>query len=388
MSLWVTSADYNRDPEALGVFASFVMIFISLFGAVFARVKQLRKLLIGIGISNLLIALSLFLAFYPQNAFFAIESNTVWLVDMLTPFYIGESVGVFFYSCMLFLIVLAIWCFVTSRKIKRGAVKKCKKPQRFLAVFTAAFALFAIVNTLMYPVSHNYIKNLPTWLQTYDLYFTEETEKIFNSVMLCGDYSVTEDILKQNGYVTFDSFEDSLGRVEKKQFRANSRKFELREGYEYWFNPNMDIEGGGYVGIKTDSNEKVTGKLIGDIKKNVYESYGVSKSCNMTQMLKTFESLNIGDPKNEVMNDFIEKYGEAYTLCEEIKDGKRVQLFRISCKGYIDDLQLRRKYFQMDKDESVMFLEITFINDSLALCDMYYTEYTKNDLTPTVKSVK
>ncbi|MBQ7100001.1 MAG: hypothetical protein IJN81_00100, partial [Clostridia bacterium] len=47
LGLWVISADFNDEPTAFTAFISFVMVFVMLFGIVFARVKKYRKMLVG-----------------------------------------------------------------------------------------------------------------------------------------------------------------------------------------------------------------------------------------------------------------------------------------------------------------------------------------------------
>ncbi|MBQ6932030.1 MAG: hypothetical protein IJN38_07875, partial [Clostridia bacterium] len=56
LDIWITSADFNDEPTSFTAFVSFMMIFVMLFGVVFARIKKYRKMLIGIGVANMIIA--------------------------------------------------------------------------------------------------------------------------------------------------------------------------------------------------------------------------------------------------------------------------------------------------------------------------------------------
>ena len=77
LDLWVTSADFNRDPDPISAFISFSMIFVVFIMIAFARIKKYRKTLISIGIVNTLIAVVLLMSFYPQMAAYTMGFNVV-----------------------------------------------------------------------------------------------------------------------------------------------------------------------------------------------------------------------------------------------------------------------------------------------------------------------
>lgn len=91
LDIWVASADYNRDPDPAGTFISFLMIFAVLGLIVFARIKEYRKMLFCIGISNLFVAGSFLCCFYPQMAAYSMGNNIVFLIDKFTPFFLGNT---------------------------------------------------------------------------------------------------------------------------------------------------------------------------------------------------------------------------------------------------------------------------------------------------------
>lgn len=393
----ITSADYIGDPEALGVTVSCIIVFFELFTAIYARVKNYRKTLIGLGVSNLIIGLSVIYLWYPQSFTFAVGSNFLWLFDILTPFYPGEWYVVYntvlLSYCFDWLIVfgIAVYCFVFAFKIRRGTAKKLKDPRMTLVIISTVFAVFSVINIAAYPTSYEYMHDYPRWFKDYGQHMTDETEVLFDGISLNEDYNEARDYLIKNGWVSFDDYAESVGRIKRKQFKNNLRNIEMREDYELWFNPNAEINGYGFVGLKKNENGKVEAKLVGDISESMYTSPGFSekerRECDMDEMLKASEGLHLGDSKENVMNDFVNKYGTVYTKTERLENGNEILYLRVEYRGFVNTEELRNEYVQSHKEKSNMYHELTFTNGKLTEATMHYTAYTSSDIKNKTKAV-
>ena len=121
LDTWVTSADYNDEPTGWKILVSFAMLFVCFAFIRFAEIKRFRKMLVGIGLSNLIIAVSLLCCFYPQAALFAVEQNFYLMLDKCTPFTLNpEYFGFYYYAALALLIIIYIYCIIKSVRIKRG----------------------------------------------------------------------------------------------------------------------------------------------------------------------------------------------------------------------------------------------------------------------------
>lgn len=396
LGTWVTSADYNGDPTTAAVSVSFVMIFVVVTLGVIAKIKRWQKTLTALGISNMLIALFFLSAFYPQAAFFAIEKNVFWLLDRFTPIYIGEmtrySMTYFFYACLVFLVTFSVFCFITAHKIRRGALKSTERPKRKIIVFCTIFILIAAVNVAAFPISSDYMNNYEYFLNEYSQYISPETENLYSAINLGEDYSLAAQTLAANAWVSFDDFAESLDQPSKKRFLNQLENFDIQSDFEIWFNPSKQIDGGGFVGINRNASGTVTGKLIGNIEKSMqgthgqYASGSMETNCDMDEMLKVFNTLHLGDSEKTVMHDFVNIYGNVYTKLESIENGESTAYYRMCCEGYVTDPQYACD--EMQKDETAMYIQITFTNGKLANADLYYTKYENSTPETAVQSVK
>lgn len=394
LDIWVSNVEFNDEPTLFGVTVSFLMIFVVVFGAFFARLKGYRKTLISIGSANLFLLIGLIFMSYPQPAFYAVNSNVIYLIDRFTPIYLGEKIrygyGWYFWFAVIFLAVIVLCCFIGAYKIKKGSARHIQKPKVGVCVFVSVFVFIAAVTAFMYPVSYEYIENYPYFLDNFAQYLSEETETLYSEIDINSDYAAVTQILTGSGWMSFETFENTLDRTGKKQFEGSKNNFDLRDGYEFWFNPEKSIDGGGFVGIKKDADGKVTGKLIGNIENGIrtkdYGSYGYHphNNCDMYEMFATFDNLHLGDSQEDVMRDFVNKYGTVYTKLESEENGNKTAYFRIACEGSVDSEEYGLMY---DKDDLTVYNEITFKNGELADAKMHYTAWVDGDLKNEIKSV-
>lgn len=392
LDIWVSNVEFNHVPTLFGVTISFLMIFAVVFAAFFARLKGYRKTLIAIGSANLLLLIGLIFMSYPQSAFYSMYSNIIYLIDRFTPIYLGEMIRYgysgYYWIAVIFLAVLSVCCFIDAHKIKRGSLKRREKSKVSVVVFISIFAFIAVVSAFMYPKSCEYIENYPYYLDEYYQCLSEETEELYSHIDIDVDYSEATRILAQSGWISFESFENTLDRVGKKQFEGSKNNFDLRDGYEFFFNPEKSIDGGGFVGIQKNADGKVTGKLIGNIENGMRtKSYGYypSNNCYMDEMLETFGNLSLGDSRDSVMTDFVNKYGNIYTKTESNENGVKTEYYRIACNGLVFD----ESYIGVsDKtSEQTVYIEIAFTNGELSMAKMYYTHLVDTGIVNEVKSV-
>lgn len=374
LDLWVTSADFNRDPDSLSSFISFSMIFVVLIMIAFARIKKYRKTLISIGVINTIIAVTLLMSFYPQMAAYTMGFNIVYLIDNFTPFCIGHISAIEDIFGMLFwfgfLIVPSLYCFIEAFRIKRGRAKEIKNPKKKVAIFSGIFLAIAIASALLYPVSEKYIDDYPVWFRESNNYISDETSQIYNEISIYDKYSETDNHLSFAGYVPVEQYGNTLDRVRKKQFNKNLEKFDFAEGYEIWFKPDEKIQGNGFVGIKQE-NGIITGKAIGNLEENMYMGtgnfgYWNDSEDDMFTMLDYFGSLKKGDAEVEVMSRFGSEFGFVYAKRNTLENGKEINYYRIHCYGLVDPDAKK----DIDRDDD-RYIELTFENGVLVKGTMY-----------------
>ncbi len=381
LDLWVTSADFNRDPDPLSAFISFSMIFVVLIMIVFARIKKYRKTLISIGIVNTLIAVTLLVSFYPQMAAFTLAYDIIYLVDNFTPFSIGHIIvmaldGIFAMVLWVgILLIPSLYCFIEAFRIKRGTAKKIKNPKKKIAIFSGVFFTIAITSSLLYPVSEKYVDDYPVWLDSYYNYISDESEKIYDEISIHDKYNEVDNHLSFAGYVTVEQYRDSLDRVTRKQFNQNLKEFNFAEGYEIWFRPDETAAGNGFVGIKQE-NGIITGKAIGNIEEKMYSeknnNFGYSSYKlyhDMFAMFDYFRTLKKGDAEADVMSRFGSEFGFIYAKRSSVEDGKEINYYRIYFHGITNP-----EGKSYEKDDS-RYIELTFENGKLLKGTMYDKVY-------------
>ncbi len=382
LDIWVTSADFNHDPDPSGALISFFMIFSVCAAILFARVKKYRKMLISIGAACSLLAVTYIFSFYTQAAAFSISSNLIYIVDVFTPFYIGNLLldksldAVLAMSFWLaFLVIPAIYCFAASVRIKRGAAKDVRNPKKRAAIFSAVFAVFSVATCAVLPTSQDYIEFYPVWFDKYDNYISEDPENLFENIAIGDSYDEVRKMLTAQGYTNITGFRMTLDRQQLKLFNGRLKAFDFDEGYELWFNPEKHIPGNGFVGLKSE-NGVITAKGIGNLRKAMYDAgdynnfgySGIAFELNddMPAMAEYFESLEPGGAESEIMNRFGSEFGRIYSKRFSLENGVRKNYYRIFCYGEVNP-EAKLNY---DRYGS-RYIELSFENGGLTKGAIY-----------------
>lgn len=389
LDVWVTSADFNRNPEPVGAFISFCMIFVVFLMISVARVKKYRNTLISIGIINTLIAVVLLFSFYPQMAAYTVGYNLIYLIDHFTPVSMGDTIVmghdviIVMVLWLVYLIIPAVYCFVEAVRIKKGTANTIKRPKKKIAIFSAVFFAVAIVSCLMYPASEKYINNYPVWFNNYHSYISEDSEKKYNEIILGYDYNQVGKHLSFEGYVPVEAYRNSLDILTQKQFDDNLDEFSFAQGYEIWFNPDKRTDGNSFVGIRSD-NGIVTGVGIGNMEDAMYtgeySNFGYSDldtDDDMAAATAYFRALHKGDSEDDVMSSFGVEYGTTYSKRKYLENGTEKSYYRIYC--YKDSFDLHN---------SPRYIELLFENGRLASATMYDKVYLDEGTTVLTESVK
>lgn len=348
LNVWVTSADFNKDPEPLGTFISFMMILAVIALIIFARIKKYRKMLISIGLANLPVAGVYFFCFYPQMAAYSIGYNFLYFMDRFTPIYTSDLSaygidGILIAVIMFgFPVAFALYSFIESVRIKKGRAKSVGKPIKKTVIFSAVYFTVTAVSCLILPVAMDYFDEYPVWFEEYNIRISEESENIYDEIGIGDEISDIEAFLYSNGYQPIEKYRNSLDRLGKKQFDDNLRHFDFIDGYTIWFSPDRYIKGNGFIGIKAE-NGTVTGVGMGNLNKEVYyeaqyddKNFGISSGLpndDMKEILDCFEGLNKGDSLNDVMSLFGKEFGELYTERISLENGTVKHYYRIYCRG-------------------------------------------------------
>ena len=391
LGLWVTSADFNDEPTVFTAFVSFMMIFVMLFGVVFARIKKYRKMLIGIGVANMIVAGCFLVCFYPQSAFYVLDINTICLLYRFTPLYMNDIfqyyVGGFFYwGCIAFLALCSVYCFALSVLIKKGRAKTVKNGKIKTVVFVAAYFAVAVFSCAIYPWSEAYERDYPMWFSGYINGITEKADELYEEIDLLDDYSATADCLKKNGWMTVEAYEKSLGKVTAKQFRGELRRFSFAEDYEVWFSPSelgKDGRGNGFIAVRKNADNKITGKSVGNLETEMCGSeygfgyYYISDERDaILELVAAFDELKKGDREEDVFAIFgsdigvVFQYGEIYTKSASIENGVTKTYYRVYSYGtlYPDE----KSWYDRVRDR---YFEFTFENGLLTNGKMHWDDY-------------
>ncbi len=373
LDTWMYSADYNGDADPVGAFVSFTMIFIVLFLIMFARAKNYRKMLFFIGLSNFLIAASVLMCLYTQMAPAAIEENIIYLIDRFTPVSMGDVILGYYagilssYVSFGLPVIFALYCFISSYRLKRGSAKKINKPVLKISVFAGVYFVFALFSCILHETSNTYIDDYPRWFSEYDIYISEETDALY-SVISTGDSltGVTE-LLYNEGFTPMESYRNSLDKLTKKQFDNRMENFDFIDGFSIWFSPEKHIKGNGFIGIKAE-NGVITGKAVGNLNKNMYYgkyiTFGYVDSSirtDMDEMTEYFGSLKKGDREEDIMNRFGSEFGNIYTAVTSVENGVTETRYRIFCYGVSNPLAEDH----IDKYDK-RYIELVFHNGELS----------------------
>ena len=381
MDIWVGSADYNSDPDSGGAFASFCMIFFLLGGIVFARIKNFRKLLVGLGIGSFVSAANFLWCFFPQAAFYAIGINTAYIIDMISPFALGDyfdiGAALYFYLSIILLTACSLYCFITSHKIKAGKAKKINNPGAMAAAFTAVFFTIAFISCSILPKAQRYSDDYPKWFTAYHSYISDETDYIYGTVNIGDSYDEVAQKLTEYGWISFESYEKTLDRLLKKQFKADIRNFEFDENDEIWFLDGNKINGkyiGGnnFVALQKDESGIICKKAVGDVSKNIVNDNsfgytGTNKDLNddMKLVSAEFDSLKKGDSEKSVLSKFGVTFGEIYSKNTWQENGSVKTIYRIYCRG--------QKYYDIQSYAQFIscHIELTFTDGYLTEGKLY-----------------
>lgn len=367
LDVWVTSADYNDDPTGWKILISFAMLFVCFAFIRFAEIKRFRKMLMGIGISNLIIAVSLLCCFYPQAALYAVEQNFYLVLDKCTPFTLNpEYFGLYYYVAIALLIIIFIYCLIQSAIIKKG--KQFRRTNRGTVALAVGYVLFAVVTTVLYPASTEFADTYPVYFD-WLLYSSEESAELFDNIKIGESFEDVNTYLNDKGWFTLDDCEAKLDRNTAKKFRFMRKdRANFSTDYIVWFNPERYVEGNGFVFVRTDSKGCVTEKGVGNpqsfssVKDYDFRYYNRRDYVydNMVELDEDWEKMKIGDSREEIMSNFVTKYGTVYSQLQS----ENSESFAIYVCGSSES----------NKDDS-RYIIISFTDDKLTRGDMYWQEY-------------
>ena len=392
--LWVQTADVKGDPEPVTVMIGFGFIFLVLLIVAVARIKMYRKSLVAAGIINILIPASMILCVYPQNAAFAIAYNSTYLTDILTPIYITDIMSSYAHDIFAYFlywtipVAIALYCFISAIRIKKGKAKRIKKPKVKIAIFSCVFLIFAVTSSLIYIPAKKHIDNYPKWFGVSYNRITESPESCFNEISIGDSYSDAVTILHSKGYVSVDEYKKSLDKITLKQFNGELRTYDFYDELEIWFIPDNAEYGNGFVGVKSIDG-KITGIAIGDICKNVYVEkdslfdksvyFGYNganseRHYDVEAAIKHFGLLKKGDSEEIVLSQFIEKYGDVYGKYFSSENGNEKHIYRI----YSENSAFEEVVWLVQLPD-VRYFEFVFENGKLTNGAMYDREYVDNN---------
>ncbi|MCQ2735571.1 MAG: hypothetical protein MJ212_06480 [Alphaproteobacteria bacterium] len=277
-----------------------------------------------------------------------------------------EYFGLYYYVAIALLIIIFIYCIIQSVRIKKGtAGKKTKKGTVIIAV---CCVLFAGINTVLYPVSERFCENYPLFFD-WLIYLSEESEELYGNIKIGESFDEVNTYLNVKGWFTLDDCEAKLDKNTAKKFRFMRKdRANFKTDYTVFFNPELNINGNGFVFVKTDSNGYVTEKGVGNpqpfspVKDYDFRYYNRRDYVydNMEELDKDWEKMKIGDSRKEIMSKFVTKYGTVYSQLQS-KNGESFAMYVCGSS-------------ESNKDDS-RYIIISFTDDKLTRGDMYWQEY-------------
>lgn len=393
LDLWVISADFNRDPDPLGAFMSFLMIFAVVGLIVFARIKKYRKMLFCIGLSNITI-LGIFLwCFYPQMATYSMWYNMIYLIDNFTPFlsYGTAAEGIILAVFLIgVLAVLALYCIISSVLLKLGKLKDVKNPRKKSIVTASICFAVMFITCMLQKTGLEYYEEYPVFFTPYNVYISEETEEIYNRINIGDTIEYAEEIMDEYAIQSIEKYRGFLDKVGKKQFDKQLEEMDFDKDYKVYFSPYSDIKGGGFVGIK-EENGIVTGVAVGNIDGEMYNEKSRTFGYTNTGTWETwddmdavgvyFGTLKAGDREEDILLNFGDDYGVlsedmgmVYSRRKHLENGTFKTYYRVYFYGMTDpDKELEYEQF------SSYYAELYFSDGVLQRGTLYTREYTEND---------
>lgn len=379
LGTWTASFDYGGDPVPWKVAVSLFMIFIPLAFIRFANVKRYRKMLIGVGMGNLIVSLSLGWWFYPQAAMYAIEKNFIFAVAECTPFILKpDELEVWVLFSIVLPAILFFYCIIQSLRIKKGIVGKSKSANKVTAILGGIYIIFSVFTVLLFPAGEDFCDNYPIWFDEYYYYISDESEMLFESIDEGDTYSDVRDGLIFLGYTTADEYEKTLHRVERKEFRKDIGRFDFEDGYEIWFKTEDRPGGNGFIGIK-QKNGIITAKAVGNLEEKMHKDIGnflyadynfgytdIDFEHDIPGAADYFRSLKKGIPEEEIMNYFNDESCFVYSKRFSSENNIQRHYYRIYLYG---EVNMAEKNF-FDRNEG-RYIEFSFENGALQSGTLY-----------------
>lgn len=336
---WVTSADYNTDPNTEMNLMSFGYIFLLLFAVIFAKDKGYRKTLTAIGAANALIGLNFLYCFFPQAAFFSIETNVLFLLDRFTPFSAWQKDPVFwFYLCVAALLALAMYCFFSAAKAKKRSEKKGLPLKSKLLLFGAVYLFVAGATCLVYPSAKAELDAANTrYIYDYASHVGETDEEIFALIEKVDDYNEAVQILKEHDLLNSDAFSKTLDRSGKKVFSAQLKALHREDDtVEIWLPKEGQTLNRSLFYLKKDENGKLIAKGVGSDLPFSNELIHYFRPLNVEKVsvyVDSFKTLKFGAGEEEAVAIFKEKTPVSKFVF--LENGKTVTVLRFALEDEI-----------------------------------------------------
>ncbi len=386
--LWVLSADYNRDPDGISAFCSFVVIFVVILMSYLARVKKFSKTLVSIGVVNFLMSVTMLWCMYPQMAGFTICYDALYLIDHLTPFCVGNFVYTAYEGTIALLISLgipmaiALYCFVQAFRISKARAGDIPQWGKKLAVFSAAFLAFSVGASLICEKSESYVEDYPRWFYEYSSYPGGAQEQMLIDVPLGSSYEQACQTLRNAGFYTLEDYKNLVDPVTRKQFIANLKIYDFEEGFEIWYKPrefDSDYWGNGLIGIRKKGG-KVTAIGIGCLEAEMYKgkyndftfSDYAEKRKNLTEMKEYFFALEKGASEEEVMGKYRRDFGMVYSKRYYLEKGSVRSYYRVYSYGKVPDAP------DYTYGNGRIYTELSFRNGEFVSGKIYEITYDEN----------
>ncbi len=382
---WLFSADSIGHPEPSRVLISFVMVFAVILMAILFYRKGFRKSLIGLGISQVLITATLLMMFYPQCAIYGIIIDISYLLDKFTPLVLSDVAvygidSVILYGTPIYLLLVAIICFILSLKIKKHGKPKRKTPTGII-LFCVIYFVIAIPVAFLTEPAEKYFDDYPKWFNVNTDSISSKTEMFFHQFDGNMSYDEASDLLRCYGYMTIDDYEKTLDKNTAEIFRGSFEKldFFFDEEYIIWFNPDdlknpYDNYGGnGFVYLLKGEDNRIKSKGVGNAFEDVF-TMGGKFTCLIKYCVLDFKNIKVGDSESDIVSKFGNDHGVVYSKFATYTAHGTETYYRFYCNSKHHDFSVLpgTSFF---KDSCEVYIEFTFLNGKVTDGKLNYHDY-------------
>ncbi len=381
---WIYSVDKKADPDIPEAAISFGLVFVFLAFIAFARIKNLRKTLLGVAAGTVFCLVPLWNVF-AQSAIFTVIHGLVYFTNNYTGIYIENPSGVaevleWAASSAVLPLAAIAYCISASLRIKHGTAKKLfgRKVTVGCTALAALYVCSAVLFSAALPTVKAYM-NEPAPLKN-EMFMTMWTDRIYSDLESCETLEECDAVLREHKMKTLDEYRESLSRAKQKEFDRQIKEMKIPSDLiTYTLNgyASGPVMGNGFIFLKTD-NGRITLKGVGSTyvpeegEAIIARTDPEHDDTALDEAIKLFTSLKKGMPEKETSVNFGFQYGTKFAKFRYGKD-MNTSAYRIFFRNRLaHGDEIHENYY-------ACIMNLIFTDGELTDADMRCDIYTEED---------